>query len=306
MESRLQDLQVIARRQLHVFTRRQAETVGYKASTITDIVKRGEWLRLQAGVFMFGPGPPTWPQRLIGACMGAKEAGVASHRSAWMLWKLDGMTTAMVEITVAHAKGPKLVGVVQHRTRRWHDDERTVVDSIPVTSIERTLVDGGRFLSEGVVEEGMECAIRRGLTTHERLAAFVERASALPGATVLRRVLELRPPGGPAGSAAEVRLLRLLRAAGVPTPHRQHLVTAPDGRRFRLDLAWPAQRVGLEWDGIDEHAGSRREVADFDRNAVLRSMGWRVEHLRGSVARLRAEAIVSMVERLLAESDPAA
>lgn len=50
-------------------------------------------------------------------------------------------------------------------------------------------------------------------------------------------------------SALEVEAARLIAAAGLPTPVRQYPLGEEIGRRWRMDFAWPAQRVALEVDG---------------------------------------------------------
>ena len=54
----------------------------------------------------------------------------------------------------------------------------------------------------------------------------------------------------------------------------------PD-RKWRLDLAWPAQRVGLEVDGGQWAAAGGRHARDSDRAKVnaLAAAGWRVLHV---------------------------
>jgi very-short-patch-repair endonuclease len=76
--------------------------------------------------------------------------------------------------------------------------------------------------------------------------------------------------GGP--SAVEVRVARLLRESGLPKPRRQ-LVVVSDGRRYRLDFAWPEFLVALECDGKKWH--------DFERDrrrwsAISAATGYRI------------------------------
>jgi very-short-patch-repair endonuclease len=57
---------------------------------------------------------------------------------------------------------------------------------------------------------------------------------------------------------------------GLPVPVLQH----PVGPYF-LDLAYPAVRVGIEYDG-EAHRTQRRAMRDLDRQAYLSDAGWKV------------------------------
>jgi very-short-patch-repair endonuclease len=55
---------------------------------------------------------------------------------------------------------------------------------------------------------------------------------------------------------------------------RQHPVQI-DGRRYRLDFAWPSFRVAVEADGFATHGARRRAFqADRRRTRKLMSAGW--------------------------------
>lgn len=59
----------------------------------------------------------------------------------------------------------------------------------------------------------------------------------------------------------------------------------PDGRRLRVDLAWPQSRVVLEVDSFAHHHGPRQLSADHERRSVLAGLGWQV--LTTTVAEVR-------------------
>jgi very-short-patch-repair endonuclease len=75
-----------------------------------------------------------------------------------------------------------------------------------------------------------------------------------------------------AESALEVRVARLLRETDLPTPRRQ-LDVIVNGRRYRLDFAWPEFLLALECDGKKWH--------DFERDrrrwsAITAATGYRI------------------------------
>jgi hypothetical protein len=80
---------------------------------------------------------------------------------------------------------------------------------------------------------------------------------------LVQRLLVARLPGyDPGDSDLELRFVRALVHAGLPRPIQQ-LAIQVAGRRYRLDLAYPEQRLALEIDGFAFH--SRRSSFDRDR-----------------------------------------
>ena len=80
---------------------------------------------------------------------------------------------------------------------------------------------------------------------------------------------------GKAESPPESILRLIVVEAGFPVPEAQYEITTIDGRRlYVLDMAWPALRIALEYDGFAAHE-ERREL-DAERD--LRMAGARVDH----------------------------
>ena len=100
--------------------------------------------------------------------------------------------------------------------------DRTVVAGIPTTHVDRTLVDLAAVVGDHAVEQALEAALRQGLTTPERVRRRLDKLAApgRGGVIRLRGVLDRRAAGPAAGSALEVKLIQLLRAAGLAAPVR--------------------------------------------------------------------------------------
>jgi len=151
--------------------------------------------------------------------------------------------------------------------------EFTVHHGWHVTSPTRTLIDLAAVCEIRDLETMVESARRRGLTSTQEIACRLDQIGGRGrlGATKLRTLLEFLEGRPAAESILEVRVARLLRAAAVPEPVRQHPVGV-FGFNYRLDFAWPDQRVALECDG--------REFHDFQRDRVrwrrLVAAGWRI------------------------------
>jgi hypothetical protein len=83
---------------------------------------------------------------------------------------------------------------------------------------------------------------------------------------------------GGAQSPPESRLRVKLVLAGFPRPVTQHPVPLPGGLVLHPDLAWPAYRVAVEYDGR-WHGGDDRLDLDRDRLNELLRAGWQVIHV---------------------------
>ena len=79
-----------------------------------------------------------------------------------------------------------------------------------------------------------------------------------------------------AESIMESWLRVVLVLAGVPAPVPQLEIFDPAGRFVaRVDLAWPAERLVVEYDG-DHHRDRATWVRDLRRREDLERLGWRV------------------------------
>ena len=77
-------------------------------------------------------------------------------------------------------------------------------------------------------------------------------------------------------------------------------------RRFRLDYAWPEQRVGVELQGGTYTQGRHTRGPGYDADCVkanlLASHGWRVYRVTASMLRDDPEGVVRMVSSALTNS----
>ena len=84
---------------------------------------------------------------------------------------------------------------------------------------------------------------------------------------VLRTVLDEWNPDNPATeSAMETLLLQVLREHGLPEPTLQHEVFDALGRLVaRVDAAYPAFRIAIEYDSMQEHSDEFQLARDAHR-----------------------------------------
>ena len=101
-----------------------------------------------------------------------------------------------------------------------------------------------------------------------------------------------------AESPMESRARMALVLGGMPPLAVQYPVVIR-GRRYYLDLAYPEQRIAIEYDGAD-HRTQQRARRDLEREAALVSAGWRILRFDAYVVLFEPERIVAEVRAKLA------
>jgi very-short-patch-repair endonuclease len=224
----------------------------------------GGWLvEVRRRVYRIAGTKPTWHQSVRAALLVAGDDALASHVTAAALWGIEGFranSSTPIHLTVPRGRRPALGGLHVHQTLLGPGCHREVVDDVPVTNPARTLCD-----LDGVVPAARlgwivdDALMRRLVTIGELAETHAELRRGSRRSRAMARVLSERgAEWDDADSPGEARLVRWLRAAGLPAPVQQHEV---DG--YRVDLAYPDHGVLIEYDGFDAH--STRTRFDHDR-----------------------------------------
>ena len=267
----------LAQRQFGLITTGQLMSCGVSRSQVETLARRGEIERVRRGVYRFRVVPASWHQQLLGACL--DRSGVcASHRAAASLLGLISMRDPVVEVS-STSDIHRAPGVIAHKTRSLLPCDRTVVRGIPSTEVVRTLIDLGDVLSEDELEEALDRALAKRLTSLPRIDWRLRRMpeKGHRGSASLRRlVTRRRNEDAACESVLETKVLHLLRDAGLPPPHRQYVVRLPDGRKFRADFAYPEMKLMIEAQGYRWQAGRARWRQDLLRSSEFALLGFRV------------------------------
>jgi hypothetical protein len=225
---------------------------------------------------------------------------VVSHLTAAMLWGLAIPLTP--DDPRVHLTVPPGRRVRQRPDRRIHCSivpvsARTLLRGVRTTTLERTWVDLTTMLPPAALLAVTDQVLQRKVARQDLAGALDE----VPGRRGLRIARQVLPLGDRrAGSPMESVLRWLVHEAGLPPPELQHCVTDVGGEKVgAVDLAWPDQRVMVEFDG-DGHRDRRVFVDDLRRQNGLVLAGWIV--LRFSSADLlgRPAWVVATIRRALA------
>lgn len=227
--------------------------------------------------------------------MAAGPTALASHRSAARVWGLDGVYGGPIELTVPYSQRPMPQGVTVHRTRRSLPEEIRL--SIPVTSVERTLLDVAGLIPDRALEKATESALRHRLSSIEALARSLKQhgGRGVKGTRRMRRVLAA-VECDVAGSPAEVELRDLMRDAPIPMPTPQLEVRLPTGENAYPDFSWPDRMRIVEVDGFEAHSTPEQLQHDLRRQNMLMDLGWEIRRFSArDVRRTPLEVIAEIV-----------
>lgn len=271
-------LAAVATRQHGVVTRQQALAAGLSPSQITRRLRSGHLRSAERGVYQYASTPVTWHSRLLSLCLAS--GGVASHRSAAVLWDLDGFRTGPAELTVRRGVRFDRPGVRVHETLRpdlLHSRRR---NGIGVVGPARLAVDLASVVAEDRLVSVVDQLVRRRLVTVGELVDTMVRHAApgRPGIAALRRVVSDIAGGGPVPDSDWNRTVaRRLHTAGLPRPVLEHEVRRRDGSFVaRVDLAWPESLVAVELDSEGTHLDRVAFQNDRSKRNELSLLGWRV------------------------------
>ena len=258
-----------------VFRGRDAVASGILTS---ERLRSTAWRRLYRGIYADACLPDSHGVRIAGAALLVPSSAAFAGRSAAYLFGAKTLVHAEtpVEVVVpAVARFGPVAGLRIRVAPLGGDEVRTVGRHLCTVPL-RTALDIARLeaVPESVV--ALDVMLARGLV---RASDLAEAVSVLPpgrGTRRARTAVELSD--GRAESPPESRLRVLLRLAGL-TPQPQYVVRDSGGLRIaRVDLAFPEQRVAVEYDGA-WHGEPGQFSRDRTRLNRLRAAGWTVLHV---------------------------
>jgi hypothetical protein len=142
----------LASRQHGVLTHPQLVELGMSSSAIGRALDAKRLRSLHRGVYLLGQLELPGATEMAAVLAGGRDA-VLSHTSGACLLKLLRIEAPRpAHVTVPGGGRCRRPGMVLHRTRTLADDERTVIDRIPVTAAGRTLADIAGMLGRRELE----------------------------------------------------------------------------------------------------------------------------------------------------------
>jgi very-short-patch-repair endonuclease len=228
------------------------------------LLATGQIVRVAKDVYRLNGAPATWQSRIAGTQLAVGEDAIVSHRSAAALYGLDGFDQQrIVYVSVPIDRTPrKQKDVRVHRCADYKLIAAERRQNIPVTDPARLVLD--LYASEANPE-----VARRGL--------FSVRKKKLATWTALDDCLKRHARQGRRG-------VTLLRA---------------DLERYRIDVAYPGFRVGIEGKSRAEHLTDEAFETDPVRDADLAVAGWLIIHVTWAHLHNDPPGVVRRIRRAL-------
>ena len=274
----MQVLEEWAKKQFGVVSRPQVAAALKHRSCIRSKVHTGELERVHERAYRLRGAPETWERSAMEALFIGGDGSALSHQTAAWLHGLDGFSRPKI-LDVSVVGGlPRARELVNFHRWRGGRGRPVLRNGLPVTSLERTVVDLAGVLTPEALELALDSAQRKYRKFPTWLDKHVKpiKRRGTPGLTALIELIALRGGDGPTDSPLEVKVLRRLRKAGLVAHLKQFEVYELNGDYvMRLDFCWPHLKVALHVDSYLWHSQRERFDRDARQRSRLSALGWR-------------------------------
>ena len=231
------------------------------------------------------------------ALLVSPRACALGYHTAALLYGFGVVGSDSVHIVVpVSTPVPQRRGVVAHESVVPFGH---IVDlfGLPCLPAARCAIDLARALPRPDALAVLDAALRSGAVNRAELEAGLARHIALRGIVQGRELVPLATPAAECRQETHTRLL--LHDARLPAPKPQLEVLDEWGvERYRLDLGFEEQRVGLEYDGAS-HLDRRRMRGDRSRHNWLSDRGWTMRYFTDEDLYRRPDHLVSTARSAL-------
>ena len=159
----------VAEQQAGYFTVAQARQAGFSHSLLSYHLGTGRFERARPRIYRIVHFPASPHEDLYVAWLQAGTDAVISHDSALALYELSDLLPDRIHVTVSRTASRRRRGIRLH-TKKLDKEDVTRYEGLPVTTVERTLIDvSASGLADEQVRQALQEALRRGLVTRESL-----------------------------------------------------------------------------------------------------------------------------------------
>jgi very-short-patch-repair endonuclease len=257
---------------------------------IAHRIETGALHVVRRGVYAVGHRALRPRAHVLAAVLAAGPGAVLSHRSAAALWGIRPTSAARADVTVPdRRRGAQ--GVRIHHAA-LPPEHVTTHDGIPVTTVERTLLDLAAILALDALRHTLEEAEIQVGPDWRVLGEMAARPRR--GARALRRLIEERSDAPVVTrSVLERRFLDFCRRHDLPLPETNTYVEG-----FEVDCVWRDRRLVAELDSRRHHDHGEAFERDRHRDRVLTTAGWRPIRITWRQQRDEPAALAADLRRL--------
>lgn len=175
MRTTLEAIADLADEHAGYFTTAEAAAGGVSRRALSHHASTGTLDRVEYGIYRLRRYPAQRFEDLVVVTLWAGPDSGISHESALVVHDLGDAMPAVTHVTVPRPFRGHRAGVIVH-DESLEEGERVVIDAVPVTTVERTLLDVARSADPALVRAAAQEALQRGLTTRRRLGrSLVDR-----------------------------------------------------------------------------------------------------------------------------------
>jgi predicted transcriptional regulator of viral defense system len=185
-------LAALAAAQSGYFTAAQARELGYDYSQHTFHTCRGNWVRVERGLYRL----PHWPvdrhDDLVRAALRTRGIGVISHESAAAFHELGELDPLRTHVSVPRSFRASVTGLSLHPVMDLGNDDVEDQGAFRVTNPMRTLIDLGRSSTDGdQLSRALADALDRHLVTRRAVRARSEAVDVRAALAIERALAEI-------------------------------------------------------------------------------------------------------------------
>jgi very-short-patch-repair endonuclease/transposase len=259
-------LEEYLRRQDGVLTLAQAQRAGLSRHAVNRRVRSGQWRRCSPGVYFVDDRPFTDAARIRAAVWGYGSVAAASGMAAAWWHGLTRFAPDIVEVTVPRTSHHPCRDGVRKRRRDLARADVVERKGLRVTEVALTVVEAAVRQRGGATL--MDSALQRHVDLPELWRAHL-RNKGRHGSPAARRLLHAASDG--ARSEAERLLVQLLRARNITGWQTNYPIGG-----YKVDVAFPKQKVAIEVDGWAFHSDHEDFHKDRRRQNKIVQLGWKV------------------------------
>lgn len=169
-----------------------------------------------------------------------------------------------------------------------------------VTTPAWTAIEVGRGLRRPRALATLDAALRTGTCSRSEMERAIRQQAGRRGIVAVRDLLPLASPLAESPMESEARLMMI---DGGVAPHvLQYEIVDRNYQTWRVDFAWPDQRLAVEYDGLAWHSGPEALVYDRRRRAALQEVGWVVLAIIADDVRRWPQQTIRRIEAQLARA----
>jgi len=276
----------------------QAIGCGFTRGQIDQRVRDGRWRSLGRSGYIVLEMPGA--MNLVRAAVATLPNAVVSHEAAAELHNLPKLRRGTASVLVHSRTTHVFPDVVVRRCHDLDPSHVVDVDELPVTSIPRTIVDLSPLLTSRHLRAVLESAVADQRVRIDDVRTVVDQVArrGKPGIRKIRWILDERDAGPRDGTPLERIGAKVLREGGIAEPRFEYPIPWNPIRRF--DVAFPKERLAIEWDSRRWHELIEAFSRDRERDRQALLHGWRVVRFTWVDVTRHPEDVVDTVRRLLA------